>query len=195
MISCCLHDVLRFTSNSSLRSALAATTVKALPSELKYQQQQQSDDAAGEAGRGGGNHRPGLARSLEMHISARKDPSELSHEANIWMEAFDRAEMEAKRKRDAQAREPDEDGFITVNYKKKRGRQRPEEWTDAKMEQQQQNQQYHKRKKKKDLILTNFYRHQIREAKRDQLAELRRKFEADKEKVQKMKFSRQFKPF
>ncbi len=152
-----------------------------MPSELRQQQSDADDDAAG-------GRNPGLAKALEMHISARIDPSELSHEANIWMEAFDRAEMEAKRERDARAREPDEDGFITVNYKK-RGRQRSEEgWVDT-IEQQ------HRRKKKKDLILTHFYRHQIREAKRDQLAELRRKFEADKEKVQKMKISRQFKPF
>ncbi len=158
-----------------------------MPSELR-QQQSDADDAEGGGG-GGGDHRPGLAKALEMHISARKDPSELSHEANIWMEAFEKAEMEAKRERDARAREPDEDGFITVNYKKRGRRQKSEEgWIDA-MEHQ------HRRKKKKDLTLTNFYRHQIREAKRDQLAELRRKFEADKEKVQKMKISRQFKPF
>ncbi len=154
-----------------------------MPSELLRQQQSDGDDAAG-------GRNPGLAKALEMYISARKDPSELSHEANIWMEAFDRAEMEAKRERDARSREPDEDGFITVNYKK-RGRQKPEEgWVDT-IEQQQ----HHRHKKKKDVILTHFYHHQIREAKRDHLADLRRKFEADKEKVQKMKISRQFKPF
>ncbi len=156
-----------------------------MPSELRQQQSDGDDDTEG----GGGNHRPGLAKALEVHISARKDPSELSHEANIWMEAFDKAEMEEKKERDARAREPDEDGFITVNYKKRGRRQKSEEgWMDA-MEHQ------HRRKKKKDLTLKNFYRHQIREAKRDQVAELRRKFEADKEKVQKMKISRKFKPF
>ncbi len=176
---------LRFTSSSSLKSALAATTVKALPCELRHQQQSDGDDNA----EGGRSSRPGLAKALEVHISVRKDPLELGQEANIWMEAFDKAEMEEKRKCDARAREPDEDGFITVHYKKRGKRQRSEEgWMDA-MEHE------HRRKKKKDLTLTNFYRHQIREAKRDQLAELRRKFEADKEKVQKMKMSRQLMPF
>ena len=43
--------------------------------------------------------------------------------------------------------------------------------------------------------LQNFYRFQMREQKRNQLAELRKRFEEDKLQVAKMKEARKFKPF
>lgn len=52
-----------------------------------------------------------------------------------------------------------------------------------------------RKKKKKTLELKNFYRHQIREAKREQLAKLREKFEEDKARIDRMKAARKFKPF
>ena len=50
-------------------------------------------------------------------------------------------------------------------------------------------------KKKKDYELKNFYRHQMREQKREELQSLREKFEEDKKRIQKMKEARKFKPF
>lgn len=50
-------------------------------------------------------------------------------------------------------------------------------------------------KKKKRLELDDFYRFQRREAKRQELADLRAKFQADQEKVKQLKSSRNFKPF
>ena len=41
--------------------------------------------------------------------------------------------------------------------------------------------------------LKDFYRFQLKEGKRDKLAELREQFEADKKKVQKMKLTNKFK--
>ena len=52
-----------------------------------------------------------------------------------------------------------------------------------------------KKKKTNDKVISNFYSAQIREAKRDQLALLREKFEKDKERVNKMKAARRFNPF
>lgn len=43
--------------------------------------------------------------------------------------------------------------------------------------------------------LKNFYRFQIREEKVKQLDQLRKKFEEDKKKVEKMKATRKFNPF
>lgn len=54
--------------------------------------------------------------------------------------------------------------------------------------------QRQKKKKKKPLELKNFYRHQIREAKREQLAKLRTQFEEDKARIAKMKEARKFRP-
>ena len=51
------------------------------------------------------------------------------------------------------------------------------------------------KKKKKDTELKNFYRFQIREEKMKQLDQLRRKFDEDKKKVERMKATRKFNPF
>lgn len=50
-------------------------------------------------------------------------------------------------------------------------------------------------KKKKRLELDDFYRFQRREAKREELADLRAKFQADQEKIKQLKANRNFKPF
>lgn len=50
-------------------------------------------------------------------------------------------------------------------------------------------------KKKKRLELDDFYRFQRREAKRQELADLRAKFQADQEKIKELKANRNFKPF
>ncbi|CAM9196956.1 unnamed protein product [Chrysoparadoxa australica] len=80
--------------------------------------------------------------------------------------------------------EPDEDGFVTVTYKRKRkgGASGP---VGRASEVQ----------KKKKLELKDFYRFQMREEKREQLARLREKFEEDKARVAKLKLARKFKPF
>lgn len=51
------------------------------------------------------------------------------------------------------------------------------------------------RVKRKNKELQNFYRHQIREEKREKLITLRKKFEEDKQKIAKMIAQRKFKPF
>ena len=50
-----------------------------------------------------------------------------------------------------------------------------------------------KKKKKKELV--NLYPWQQRETQRQQIAELRQKFEEDKRRVAEMKARRKFKPF
>lgn len=50
-------------------------------------------------------------------------------------------------------------------------------------------------KKKKKIELEDFYRFQRREAKREELADLRAKFQADQEKIKKLKANRTFKPY
>ena len=52
-----------------------------------------------------------------------------------------------------------------------------------------------RKKRKKNLELVNFYRFQMREAKRERLAALRQRFEEDKARIAKMKAARKFMPF
>lgn len=111
--------------------------------------------------------------------------------------------------------EEDEDGWVTVTGGKKRGKFAPsrKESTINKVQQKEE-----QRKKKKQLL--NFYSFQIREEKKQSkynytimnlsaltlhimtlfflfsdLAELRKKFELDKKRLQELKVKRTFKPF
>ncbi|XP_032675802.1 ribosomal RNA-processing protein 7 homolog A [Odontomachus brunneus] len=88
------------------------------------------------------------------------------------------------------AAEEDDDGWTTVTGRKKRGQFAPtrKESTISKVLQKEEH-----RKKKKQLL--NFYTFQIREAKKQNLAELRKKFEMDKKRLQELKLKRTFKPF
>lgn len=83
----------------------------------------------------------------------------------------------------------DVDGFVTVTYsKRKRGGDKGAVSQEAAAKRQG-------RKKRKKYELVNFYSFQMREAKREQLAKLREKFEEDKARIEKMKASRKFRPF
>ncbi|XP_011865990.1 PREDICTED: ribosomal RNA-processing protein 7 homolog A [Vollenhovia emeryi] len=88
----------------------------------------------------------------------------------------------------AKAEDDDDDGWITVTGAKKRGEFAPtrKESTISKVKGKEE-------RKKKQLL--NFYTFQIREAKKQNLAELREKFELDKKRLQELKQKRTFKPF
>ncbi|XP_011166451.2 ribosomal RNA-processing protein 7 homolog A [Solenopsis invicta] len=83
-----------------------------------------------------------------------------------------------------------DEGWVTVTGGKKRGQFAPtrKESTINKVQQKEE-----QRKKKKELL--NFYTFQIRETKKQSLAELRKKFELDKKRLQELKQKRTFKPF
>ncbi|CAL1681993.1 unnamed protein product [Lasius platythorax] len=89
-----------------------------------------------------------------------------------------------------QIAEEDDDGWVTITGGKKRGQFAPsrKESTIDKVQQKEE-----RRKKKKELL--NFYTFQIREGKKQNLADLRKKFELDKKKLQELKLKRTFKPF
>lgn len=119
--------------------------------------------------------------------------------------------------RTEQIAEEDDDGWVTIAGGKKRGQFAPsrKESTIGKVQQKEE------RKKKKQLL--NFYTFQIRETKKEskynfksqdhcnknffleicsiytmlslELAELRKKFELDKQRLQELKLKRTFKPF
>lgn len=51
------------------------------------------------------------------------------------------------------------------------------------------------KKEKKDKELTNFYRFQIKDARKEQIAVLRQKFDQDKLKIKRMQENRKFRPY
>ena len=87
---------------------------------------------------------------------------------------------------------PDADGFVTVT--RARGhRNTNKDGSGATMT--AVNPSVVKDLKPKDHGLVDFYRFQMREGKRNQLAELRKRFEEDKLKIEELKKKRKFKPF
>lgn len=87
----------------------------------------------------------------------------------------------------------DEDGFIIVQRSGKYGRAGASAEGGGSVGVAKHG--FKENTKKKLVGLEDFYRFQLREKKREQLADLRAKFEADKEKVAKLKAGRRFKPY
>jgi len=86
--------------------------------------------------------------------------------------------------------EVDSKGWTTITSKKKRGK-----FATTRKESTIQKIQTKEDSKKHKKTLLNFYTFQIRESKKEHLAELRKKFELDKKKLEQIKQKRIFKPF
>jgi hypothetical protein len=139
-------------------------------------------------------------KSIVMELARRyrqsiPDRNELLEECNQAMEKFEETSEALRMERERAANEPDEDGFVTVTYtgnnsnvalessKQTSGNKRPSS----------KNSRHRKKQKKKCEDLTDFYRFQNKQQKKDALQELRRQFQHDVEKVQKLREN--FHPF
>ncbi|KOX70530.1 Ribosomal RNA-processing protein 7 like protein A [Melipona quadrifasciata] len=115
----------------------------------------------------------------------------LKKKIEAYMQNYDQkiAEKIAKEKA-TKEEEAENDGWVTITGRKKRGQfalSRKESTINKVQHKEEQ------RNKKKQLL--NFYTFQIRESKKQNLAELRKKFELDKKRLQDLKSKRTFKPF
>ncbi|XP_015109429.1 ribosomal RNA-processing protein 7 homolog A [Diachasma alloeum] len=123
----------------------------------------------------------------EYNEETNVDETTVKEEIAKYMAAYDKRIEERLA---AGSTQEDADGWVTVSSKKKRGQFAPsrKESTIDKVQHKEQ-----EKSKKKQLL--NFYTFQIRESKKQHLAELRKKFEMDKQKLQQLKTKRTFKPF
>jgi ribosomal RNA-processing protein 7 len=115
-------------------------------------------------------------------------------EDKINQELLDFEELELKMKKEALAKRnlPDEDGFVTVT--RARGRRNTNRDGHGAVV-SAVNPALVKDLKPKEKGLVDFYRFQMRENKRNQLIELRKRFEQDKLKIAELRKSRKFKPY
>lgn len=117
----------------------------------------------------------------------------LLEECNAVMEQFEDSEEADRRQREASKNQPDEDGFVTVSHASQSvGSKRELEEGGRK--------KGTKRIRKKKKVsgaseLPDFYRFQMKESRKQSLQDLRKRFEQDLAKVQKMKEERQYRPF
>lgn len=126
----------------------------------------------------------GVAKWTNEYNKRMVDPIEMQKEIEDYMKVYDKM----KKAEDIQV-ESDDEGWITVGKKGQNAGFKQKESVISKLEQKIKNQ------KKKTKNLTNFYSFELRESKKQQLMELRRKFEEDKLKMYSMKQNRKFKPY
>ncbi|KAL8811047.1 MAG: hypothetical protein Q9223_003170 [Gallowayella weberi] len=121
---------------------------------------------------------PPLGSTSRSHIAQKCYPNKdrILESVNTYMTEYAAREAAHARLQARQRQVPDEEGFITVT---KGGRIAPARQDIA--------QELAVKQKEKQNGLGDFYRFQMRDRKKAKAAELMRKFEDDKEKVQKMK--------
>ncbi|XP_059496558.1 ribosomal RNA-processing protein 7 homolog A isoform X1 [Stegostoma tigrinum] len=132
--------------------------------------------------------RTGVQKWAEDYCSSITDPRELQDHIDQFMEQHDQDQAELQAMAEAEEGVPDEDGWVKVT---RRGRHPGIPRTEA------ANLRLVQREKQKraQRELLNFYSWQHREAKREHIAQLRRKFEEDKQKIALMRAQRKFKPY
>eukprot|EP00899_Mesostigma_viride_P003474 jgi/Mesvir1/13127/Mv06100-RA.1 len=140
--------------------------------------------ASGADGGGGGF---GLKSWIAQHRAARPGASVLQAQVDDFMDKYERAEKQAEADRLAQAAA--DDGWTLVTSKKGQKRSRDAAGTTVGVAAPSK-----LLKTKKAAQLTDFYRFQARENRRNELLEMRKQFEEDKKKVAALKAARKFRP-
>ncbi|KAK0638855.1 ribosomal RNA-processing protein 7-domain-containing protein [Cercophora newfieldiana] len=111
------------------------------------------------------------------------DRDALQASVDAFSELFAKKEQEAAEMAKRLRNEPDEDGFVTVT---RGGRNAPA----SKNEAEEAKRKMLDREEKKKEELTNFYRFQLREKKKEEQAELLKQFEEDRNRVRAMREKR-----
>ncbi|KAG0373536.1 Ribosomal RNA-processing protein 7 [Mortierella sp. AD032] len=132
----------------------------------------------------------GVSKWLNEYHTRRPEASVLQVKVDDYMDKFERSEYEAQQAALARHNVMDDDGFTLVTRAGSKGQNSDGviTITAAKAEEV-------KNLKPKKKELQDFYRFQMREAKRDKLVDLRRKFEEDKLRIEALKVNKRFKPY
>lgn len=121
---------------------------------------------------------------LAAHNKLAYPPAELLQQSvDAFFAVYDRKEKDAAELAKRLRNEPDEDGFVTVTKASRTAPARRDEAEEARRK------MLEKEQKKKDEM-GNFYRFQLREKKKAEQAELVKKFDEDRRKVQAMRQKR-----
>ncbi|KAF9210945.1 Ribosomal RNA-processing protein 7 [Podila verticillata] len=133
----------------------------------------------------------GVSKWIQEYHHKRPAPAALQTKVDDYMDKFERSEYEAEQAALARHNVMDEDGFTLVTSAK--GTKGANSDGVISIKAVKAEDVKHIKPKKKEL--QDFYRFQMREAKRDKLVDLRRKFEEDKIRIETLKVNRRFKPY
>ncbi|KAI8085019.1 SSU rRNA processing protein [Halteromyces radiatus] len=134
----------------------------------------------------------GFERHMLKFQLARPDHGELQQKVDSYMLKFKENEYEKERELLQRMNKMDEDGFVVVSRHKKKKNTDGEIHVTAASSIAINAYDINKVKKKE---LVDFYRFQLREKKQNELFELRKRFEEDKVKIDKLKQARKFRPY
>lgn len=123
-----------------------------------------------------------------IHLRMRPDFEHLQQQVDESMAQYDTIQATLKSTAQAAVNVPDADGWVKVS---RAGKNKTN--TDGKISVSAV--AADQVKKKTQATVPDFYRFQMRQAKRDKLADLRQKFEQDKLKISQMRSQRHFKPY
>ncbi|KAM4650789.1 ribosomal RNA-processing protein 7 homolog A [Discoglossus pictus] len=138
---------------------------------------------------GKGHHvKTGIQKWIQEYKASLVDTELLQAEIDGFMKEYDKKLAEEEEKAEEEEGVPDEEGWVKVTRKGRRpGIARTETSNIRVMERE--------KKKRAQKELLNFYAWQHRDTKREHLAELRKKFEEDKQKIALMRAQRKFRPY
>ncbi|PKU48957.1 hypothetical protein llap_610 [Limosa lapponica baueri] len=130
----------------------------------------------------------GISKWIASYAASVVDQEELKAEVDAYMQDYDKKIAEEEAKAAKEEGVPDEEGWVKVTRKgRKPGLPRTEAANLRVLEKEKQ------KRARKELL--NFYAWQHRETKREHIAQLRKKFEEDKQRIALMRAQRKFRPY
>ena len=127
----------------------------------------------------------GIDSWIQEYKDERPDATQLESQVKRFMTKYDARRQQEENRVKKRKNQPDEDGWITVTSKNT-NKIPKSKLSRIKLRKVS-------RKKKKNELL-HFYKFQMREEKRDNIMQLQKKFDEDKNKITAMKLQRKFKP-
>lgn len=133
----------------------------------------------------------GVQKWIQQYKESLIQPDRLQKIVDSFMENYDkRKEEEAEqKKKEAEQQREDEEGWVTVTRGHKGTKARPHSEAANRRTLAKEI----KKKKRKELM--NFYTWQHRNTQKEHIAELRKKFEEDKQRIALLRAQRKFKPY
>ncbi|XP_029945852.1 ribosomal RNA-processing protein 7 homolog A isoform X2 [Salarias fasciatus] len=133
----------------------------------------------------------GVQKWIQQYTESLIQPEKLQEIVDSFMQDYDkRKEQEEERQRqEAEQQQEDEEGWVKVTRGHKGAKARPH----SEAANQRTLQREKQKKKRKELM--NFYTWQHRNTQKEHIAELRKKFEEDKQRIALLRAQRKFRPY
>ncbi|KAM9346516.1 ribosomal RNA-processing protein 7 homolog A [Symphorus nematophorus] len=135
--------------------------------------------------------RTGVQKWIQNYTESFVQPDKLQQIVDSFIQDYDQQkEEEAERQRkEAEQQQEDEEGWVKVTRGPKGAKARPHSEAANKRTLQKEM----RKKKRKELL--NFYTWQHRNTQKEHIAELRKKFEEDKQRIALLRAQRKFRPY